>query len=65
MYIKLNKNWPAKYYQKIQQDYKTSLVKSMKIFLIKKKKKSGCMVVGRRRYTNLSENEKKKHAGWI
>ena len=55
----MSKDFSARYYKKI---FKKHLVKNIKIFLSKKKKKKQKMAVWftRERYKNLSENEKQK-----
>ena len=52
----MSKNLSAKYYKEIKKDYKKKLVKDIKIFPKKKKKKNDNMVVN---VTKISQKVKK------
>ena len=54
----MSKNSSAKYYEDNKERLQKKLVKDIKVFLKKKKKKKGQCGCGR--YKNLSEVEKKK-----
>ena len=54
----MSKYLSGKYYQKNQERLQKELMKDIKIFLEKKKKKKG--QYGRECYKNLLENEKQK-----
>ena len=56
----MSKTLSAKYYQQNKERLQGKLVKNIKIFLTKKKKKT--RQYGRERYKNLPENEKQKLA---
>ena len=55
----MSKNSPAKYHQDIKKEYKEKLVKDIKVFLKKGKKK--VRICSRK---NLSENEIQKLVGY-
>ena len=57
MYSKMSKNLSAKYYQENKERQQKKLVKTIKIFLEKKKKKSDNMVVN---VTKISQKMKNK-----
>ena len=57
MYIKMSKRLSAKYYQENKERLQKNLVKDIKMFLKKKKKKSGNMVVN---VTKISQKMKNK-----
>ena len=58
MCIKMSKNVSAKYYQENKERLQKKLLKDIKIFLKKKKKKSDNMVMN---VTEISQNMKNKN----
>ena len=61
--IKIAKNLSAKYYQENKERLQKKLMKDIKIFLKKNKKKKK-QQFGCKRYKNLSEDKKQKLVEW-